>query len=252
MNHAFCLIPVCLLLVGCAAEQVRDVPLRDLRCEDDDDCQVITRERAEGCRPAGRPYAVAKDVVEDYECPQLNLWDGEHHGGDWEAVCSNRRCRARSSRWILSPRRYEMKREGRPDSLLTIGGFGLARTGHGNDFGGGGELAYWRRVHGTVVYGGADIGVSDRSAYAELQVSREFGEWPSARQVIVGVGLGPGIRLRADENGQRPLFGQATLWGTFRFEPSKLPSPLFPFIRVEVSSAGTSWQGGLMLKVGLW
>ena len=250
MNNAFRLAPVCLLLAGCAAEQPRGVPLRDLRCEDDDDCQVITRDPAEECEPAERPYAVSKSAAKGYDCPEDIFCDGEHYGRDWEAVCSNHSCKARSSRWLLSPRRHSS--EGRPDSVLTIGGFGLVRTGHDVDFGGGGELAYWRRFHGTVVYGGGDIGVSDRSAYVELQVSREFEEWPMARQVIVGAGLGPGIRLRADENGQRPILGQATLWGTFRFEPSKIPSLLFPFIRIEMSSAGTSLQGGLMLKVGIW
>jgi hypothetical protein len=138
-----------------------------------------------------------------------------------------------------------------PDSVVTLGGFGLIRSGRGTGLGGGGELAYWRRFEGSFVYSGADIGVSDRSAYLELQVSREFGEWP-ARQFMVGAAIGPGIRLRTDDKAQRPVLGQATLWSTFRFKPSNIPSMLFPFFRVEVASEGTSFQGGLMLKVAIF
>jgi len=127
----------------------------------------------------------------------------------------------------------------------------VTRSGPGSAFGGGGELAYWRNFGGTFVYTGADIGLSDRTAYVELQISREFGEWP-ARQVLLGASLGPGIFLRADEKSNRPILGQATLWGTFRFKPSNIPSMIFPFFRLEVSSLGTSLQGGLMLKVAVF
>jgi hypothetical protein len=138
-----------------------------------------------------------------------------------------------------------------PDTVFTLGGYAIARSGSGARLGGGGELAYWRRFEDSFVYSGADIGVTDAIAYAELQISREFGEWPG-RQILLGAALGPGMRWKTDQSGQRPILGQTTIWGTFRFKPSNIPSMVFPFIRVEVSSAGTSLQGGLMLKVPIW
>jgi hypothetical protein len=46
--NLFVLGSACLLLVGCAAEQARGVPLGELLCEEDDDCAVITYDQRSG------------------------------------------------------------------------------------------------------------------------------------------------------------------------------------------------------------
>ena len=67
MDNVFRVLTLCTLLLGCAAEQARDVPLGDLACDEDDDC--------------------------------------EHEWRDWTAVCSEHICKIRSSRLFGSPRR---------------------------------------------------------------------------------------------------------------------------------------------------
>ena len=106
VDHPLRLVPVCLLLIGCAAEQARGVPLYDLSCNEDDDCGVVTEDLANKCAPVKRPYAISKSAGKDLlDCPLDILWDCAHERRDWEAVCSDHICKIRSARWILPPRR---------------------------------------------------------------------------------------------------------------------------------------------------
>jgi len=101
----FLLVSVCVLLAGCAAEQARGVPLYDLYCDDDDDCEVITEDREAKCDAVARPYAVSKTAAKDLVCALDIMPNCIHEGRDWAAVCSDHICKIRSSRWLGSPRR---------------------------------------------------------------------------------------------------------------------------------------------------
>jgi len=108
-TSTFLLVPVCLLLVGCAAEQAKGIPLYDLSCEDDDECEVITQDQENRCAPVERPYAVSRTAAKDLVCALDIYWDCAHEVRDWKAVCLDHVCKVRSARWLLPPRRRCMK-----------------------------------------------------------------------------------------------------------------------------------------------
>jgi len=67
MDNVFRVLPLCTLLLGCAAEQARDVPLRDLACDEDDDCEIVTGDDVHKCGPVDRPYAISKAAYTRYQ-----------------------------------------------------------------------------------------------------------------------------------------------------------------------------------------
>jgi hypothetical protein len=132
-----------------------------------------------------------------------------------------------------------------PDRIISMGGYGVARSGDSRPVGGGGELNYWRLLPWWgASYGGVDLGATDRGAYGELQLGQVLGDWPS-RQILAGLGLGGGLRWH--DQPER-AFAQATLWVNLRFRPSNIPSFIFPFLRCEWRGS-PSFQGGLMFHL---
>jgi len=132
-----------------------------------------------------------------------------------------------------------------PDRIISLGIFGLGRSGDSRPVGGGGEINYWQALpFNAAAYAGADLGATDRAAYAEVELGNEFGSWPH-RQILAGVGLGGGVTWRDQPN---RWFAQATIWANLRFKPSNIPSFVFPFFRFEWSEP-LSFQGGLMIHL---
>ena len=89
-----------------------------------------------------------------------------------------------------------------------------------------------------------DLGATDRTAYAEAELGKEFGSWPQ-RQLLAGLAVGGGRTWRDQP---APWFAQATLWINLRFKPSNIPSFIFPFFRFEWREP-LSFQGGLMVHL---
>jgi len=95
-----------LLLIGCAAEQARDVPLDELVCEEDSDCAVITYDqRTPMCEMIERPFAISKTAARRRNRGCVKIGHPCYHDErDWVAVCSDHVCKIRTSRWFRSPK----------------------------------------------------------------------------------------------------------------------------------------------------
>jgi hypothetical protein len=106
----------------------------------------------------------------------------------------------------------------------------------------GGEVALWLTTQRSVL-GGFDVGVTNRSIYAELQWAWEI---RAARDIGVILGLSGGIvKLHGNRDA---LGGQGTFWLCGFFQ---LPVPLIPFARATYIDRSTEGIFGVMLKLGV-